>query len=66
MLTCCEKCKNYTHCERKWILGEKGINPSCCVECEEFNVCIEKNTLERWDIIHGKMANKKKSNNIFL
>lgn len=59
MLICCEECKNYVHCERKWILGEKGIKSSCCLGCDKFNFCIKKNTLERWKIIHGDAIEQK-------
>jgi hypothetical protein len=39
---------------RKWILAQKNIKESCCVECADFSSCLEINRINRWKIIHGE------------
>jgi len=38
---------------RKWILAQKNLPQTCCVECNEFKMCLHANRLDRWRIIHG-------------
>gem|GEM_PF-3306000 len=58
-LNCCKNCENFFHCEKKWILGERGINSFCCLECKDFKICLVGNIKERWKIIHGNESNLK-------
>ncbi|MDI6736296.1 MAG: hypothetical protein QME42_08945 [bacterium] len=54
MLYCCEKCHKGNNCLRKWILGQKNLPQTCCVECQEFSNCLDANRRNRWEIVHGK------------
>lgn len=53
MLQCCYKCHKWNDCVRKWILAQKNLPQTCCVECYEFKNCLHINRLTRWRIIHG-------------
>ncbi|MFH1563051.1 MAG: hypothetical protein ABIF11_06510 [Nitrospirota bacterium] len=54
MLYCCDKCYKGNDCIRKWILGQKNLPQTCCVECVEFSNCLNTNRLNRWKIVHGE------------
>ncbi len=54
MLSCCNKCHKGNDCVRKWILGQKNLPQTCCVECQEFSNCLNANRRNRWEIIHGE------------
>lgn len=38
-LSCCQKCKRYSFCERKWLRGEQHAPQLCCPVCESFFLC---------------------------
>lgn len=53
MLYCCQECDKWNDCARKWILAQKNLPQTCCVECKEFLKCLRINRIQRWRIIHG-------------
>lgn len=39
---CCPDCKSYSNCDTKWLKGTKGEEQTCCLNCQDYQRCIEQ------------------------
>ncbi|MBU0566754.1 hypothetical protein KKC52_01715, partial [bacterium] len=45
-------------CARKWVFGQKGIDQTCCPECQYFHECLAGNRQRRWQLVHDFIGPK--------